>query len=298
MIPLPSEAPYLIATTASPKAAMFAAGSGRTVEIWNTTSRGRLALWQDLPSPLLSLAFSSDGKRFALGLDNGEIEISDAGTKLNSQTRRLARKTSRRGPVLTALAFSPDLSAAAGGDIDGNIWLWETGTGRELLRPESLSQSVQRLTFSPNGRLLVAGDLGGTLKIMNIATGTNRIVKGAHATVISSITFSPDGDMLATAGAEVKLWDVSRLWQPAAAPLATFDGRRGPVQDLAFSSDARTLATAGPDHVKLWNVHTRQEMMTFPQPGGTITVAFPSQHILAVAGVDGVKLWSAAQDDE
>jgi tetratricopeptide (TPR) repeat protein len=83
--------------------------------------------------------------------------------------------------------------------------------------------------------------------------------------------------------------------------LASFKGHASDVHSLAFSSDGKTLATAGADQtVRLWDVLTGQERSTLAgHKGPVLKVQFsPDGNTLATASWDGVKLWRAATDPE
>jgi WD40 repeat protein len=80
---------------------------------------------------------------------------------------------------------------------------------------------------------------------------------------IRDLVFSPDGRLLTAANAAgtVKMWEV-----PGFSDQMQFQAHAHPVSALAFSADSRRLATAneGGKIVRLWDVDTRQELITLP----------------------------------
>ncbi|WP_405819825.1 hypothetical protein OG241_30830 [Streptomyces sp. NBC_01390] len=117
----------------------------------------------------------------------------------------VTRRTLSQGEQINALAFSPDGSRMAAGDMTGRVALWD-GTLRHRtgvlsnLFPAALGdtpEAVDALAFSPDGSTLaVAGD-SGTLQLWDTATqqplGGNLPTPGEP---IRSLAFSPDSATL------------------------------------------------------------------------------------------------------
>jgi WD40 repeat protein len=74
------------------------------------------------------------------------------------------------------------------------------------------------------------------------------------------VIFSPDGQLLVSGGAytNVRFWD-TRTWQPVRTL------READVNSVAFSPDAKVLATCGGDTIKFWDVQTGRLERVLPE---------------------------------
>jgi hypothetical protein len=66
------------------------------------------------------------------------------------------------------LAFSPDGTRLASGDVRGTVKLWDTATGTELHEFLGHTADVTALAFSPDGTILASGDWHGTVGLWDV----------------------------------------------------------------------------------------------------------------------------------
>jgi WD40 repeat protein len=105
-----------------------------------------------------------------------------------------------------------------------------------------------------------------------------------HPEPVNRFRFDPDGRLLAVAaGQRTAVWEVASQRQ-----LFLLRRHFGPVADLAFSPDSRTLATAGQDRrVTFWDIGTGRERRTFAWKVGPLgAVAFSPDGLAAACGGD------------
>lgn len=139
------------------------------------------------------------------------------------------------------IAYSPNGTVLAAGDLNGGTYLWDTATmasGAPLRNPDG--QGVYGVAFSPDGRLVAAGNVNS-------------------AYTKDSIT----------------LWN-AKTGKLAAAPLAD-PGSKGIQGGVAFSRDGRLLAAGDLiGHVYVWDVATGKlaETLTGRDDLGINGVAF------------------------
>jgi WD40 repeat protein/serine/threonine protein kinase len=97
---------------------------------------------------------SPDGEIYAVGHQDGVIELFKTGAKVRS-----AKFTAHDAQV-TAIAFSPDGRTLASCSREGTVQLWNMPTAQKLFTL-SQTRSLVDLAFSPDGRFLAAAEEGG-----------------------------------------------------------------------------------------------------------------------------------------
>ncbi|MFF9869883.1 DNA-binding protein [Streptomyces sp. NPDC013953] len=183
---------------------------GRTLAVSRMGEREVLELW-DVPGRkrLRTLAGFS-GEELALRPDGGTV-VSWADSVADLPSGRVRRRV-LGGDDTTALAFSPDGTRLAAGDLLGRVTVWDgdlrarlgvlpgTHTGARHMEDEAVSA----LAFSPDGTALAVAGNSGTLQLWD--TASHRLLGAALPTpgdTIRALAFGPDGTTLRAAGAHV-----------------------------------------------------------------------------------------------
>lgn len=182
-----------------------------------------------------SLVFSFDGKYlYSAGLD-GKVLKWD-----------LAAKTSvdiRTGTVtVNSIDISSGGNFVAGVTSDGKGLIWDTGSGKDVLRIERQGKQIGIIRFKPSENLVAVGYSDGSLEIWNIDQRAIVSELKAHEGEINDICFNNPAAQMATAGKDgsMKIWDLNDL---KAFPL-TFTDSGDMVITIGFSSDGQ-LVVAG-----------------------------------------------------
>ncbi|GAB4309553.1 MAG: hypothetical protein Kow0097_10640 [Candidatus Bipolaricaulota bacterium] len=246
------------------------------VALWDVVLGEKVAVFlADHPathrSSVLAVGFSADGTRLAACFGSGKVVVWDTNT--GDEVLAFEVYASRyvlypppeetppalgapagpagvvvSGPLVTAAAFSPDLTLLATGSLDGRIRLWDVSSGDLVATLESTGAALRPVLFSPDGRAIAArvGDEG--IQLWDVMTGRPTVlVRG----LTTPLAFSPTGEVLAVAdGPRIVLWDLS-----ANELAGILVGHEGEVALASFSPHGGLLASASQDgEIRLWDL--------------------------------------------
>jgi WD40 repeat protein len=190
---------------------------------------------------------------------------------LSSPGRRIELKSD----VLSLLPFrfSEDgeyLAAMPAGR--NSLRVWNVETGQIVV---SIGEQVDDASFAAGGRVLVVAILlrnDHEIRFYDLAHPGQapRRVPGRHFS--RSVAVSPDGGLVASS----TLGGLVRLFDPVQGELLdSVHGHLNAARGIAFSPNGRRLisASSGREAVKLWDVGTRQELLTLAGTGSTLEAA-------------------------
>lgn len=248
---------------------LLTGSNDKTVKLWDLKTGKFQSTLMNLGQAVSSMALSLDGRKLVIGtgkyrkdFEAGELILCD----LDSRGGRPSTRVLFQGIAVTSLALTPD----------GN------------------TLAVCSMTVHP-----VKGPIRN-VALFNLLTGKAVAMK---SNLPQSVAIAPDGRLLAIGcvNGEIDLWRIESSAPTEISPVV-LQGHQGAVASLSFSPDGGTLASGGyDDNVKIWDIATREELLTFKQNGAVETVRFsPDGKILASADREalhgGIRLWHAAAE--
>jgi WD40 repeat protein len=134
-------------------------------DLWSLQTGGRTHRLTVRDHSARTVAFSPDGKMFALGSTGPTVSLWEVASWKQRGTLRVCND------IVKAVAFSPDgrILATAGGDRDPAIRVWDLASGKELRHFQGHRGRVRGLAFSPDGQSLASLGEDTTVLVWDVA---------------------------------------------------------------------------------------------------------------------------------
>jgi WD40 repeat protein len=208
----------------------------------------------------LSVAFSGDGKRMAVGCAGQQAPAESAVHVFQVATGRLLRSFKLRYQGGARVDLSADGKALATWDSsreekkgapECTVEVWDLATGKARRRVGVGPEVVERAAFSPDGKVLALATARGVVQLWGLASGKRLRAVRARRNIGEHLSFTRDGKALLAAGpAGVQGWEVGsgrRLRLPPGPPCV--------VWALEVAADGRVLACGRDGQaVVVWDV--------------------------------------------
>jgi WD40 repeat protein len=198
--------------------------------------------------PITTIKFSSDGCLVASGAESLIIR--------NTKTRELCGNLIGNCNTVYDAAFSPDGNLLASVSLEGDVELWDVGTGKMRGTISSHRGKATDVIFTPDGNSVASAHASiGTIIFWDATTMKQKMLfKCRHNTVVNAIAISPDGKSLACATSRGKISTDGKslicatsrgkgiLWDLATGEILTVIAYPSSANAVSFSHDGRTLA--------------------------------------------------------
>ena len=226
---------------------------------------------------VLSVAWSPDGKRVAVGAPGGVVAVDPR----SGRSRPLLRTPSQ----VWGVAWNRSGTTLAAATEDGTVRLSPPRV-YELGKNVAPAFSV---SWSPDGKLAI-GYGGGTVRVVGGRT------YASHTAEVIAVAWSHDGKRLASGSIDATVRIVD------GKPERFGDPSGQDVNGLAWSADDDDIAAANQDGVvRIWDADARKVVLRLRgHEGWTRGVAWsPNGKLLLSSGADGtVRIWDAKSGEE
>ncbi|CAE6416872.1 unnamed protein product, partial [Rhizoctonia solani] len=255
------------------------------------------------PSPITSMALSSDRTQVAVGLENGKMFIWYLHTS-SLCPRSIEVDQSR----IRSVVFSPNGSHIASVSDSGTIHIWDAHTGHMTSRQFAGSVSgstehkagVLSVVFSVDGSQIVSGSYNGIVRVYDFLNGTLMEQKSHRVFThsIESIMFSPDisyalAQSKSSSRPRTQLRDLGDSDRELAANI-DFPGKGS----TAVSPDGRSVAFGSmTGEISIWDAYSGAQLVT-PFKGHTnpiLSMAFSSDGrcLVSSSSDQTMRLWDS-----
>ncbi len=292
---------------------------GGNLQIWDAATglleeQRSLAISDELVSPAVLAAFSLGGESLVARAreDSRAAKIWDVSTG--------TEKVALRGHAMPIICirFSDDGRYVVSGAWDAKgtkkpheIKVWEAATGRNLytLTGEGM---LFNAAFSPDTRIVAVGGENGLLSFIDWS-GSGKVIKlPGQSSHISALAFNKDGSLFAAASIDktFKLYDLDGF-NPSlgAAPKTVHTLAAVPafLCDIAFSPDGLRLAGITREAVRIWDVRTRNEIISLrgavqrnwdPVFNSRVLFSPDGQRLLGTNWDESISIWDASLSDD
>ncbi|QIR35864.1 hypothetical protein HCG51_03230 [Tolypothrix sp. PCC 7910] len=219
-------------------------------------------------------------------------------TSLQQVVYRLKERNRLQGNEMnfSTVSFSPDGKIIAAAGSNGTIKLWySNGKLFQTLTQHQKDNSgnLFKVIFSSKSQTLISASYQGINIWQRQPDGKFTFYKSIlDPDKIMVVALSPDEKTIATAGLDRK--STIKLWSLDGKLLKTFQGHSDRVNDLSFSKDGQTIASASTDKtIKLWRSKDAKLINTISESSMMFAVRFINNQNIAYAGANRViKLWN------
>ncbi len=151
-----------------------------------------------------------------------------------------------------SVAFAPDGKTLATAGSDSLIRLCDVTTGRVRSVLWGSPFMLRAVAYSPDGTTLASAGDDGAVRLWDVASGRVRHTLSGHTDHVYCVGFSPDGSLVASGCKDhwLRLWDA----ESGQERLRWLAHAEGSIEAVEFSPNGATLASAGGETVKLWEL--------------------------------------------
>jgi len=190
----------------SPNSKFVCVAMKEQVFVYDANSLTRVSSFNVKYGDVKDLAFSPDGKKLAVGVSTGMIDIVDP------ETWKVEQQLKSDFGFVGQIAWSPSGHLLAVANWQGLSHLLDATTGQILARFHDHAGKIRGLVFSPDGRFLASSAQDMTFCLYEVATAKLLRREETDASM-PSLAFSKDNRTLFTGDYvdRLRLWDIPTM---------------------------------------------------------------------------------------
>ncbi|MFN7137952.1 MAG: TIR domain-containing protein [Limisphaerales bacterium] len=172
------------------------------------------------------------------------------------------------------------------------VSVWNRSTSKLQYAPLEHAAQVTSICLSPNGEFLLTTSRDRTAQIWELLSGRRVGSPLKHDDWVLHASFSSDGRWVATAGQDKS----ANVWETSTGKLLHSLKHIGPVREVAFTPDGRSLISIAVNSARRWDLNTGQAIgLPMMHDGGvyTLTVSPSGAYVATGAGDRTARVWNA-----
>ncbi|PQO37009.1 hypothetical protein C5Y96_07570 [Blastopirellula marina] len=204
----------------------------------------------DREPTFVQMALSSDNKSIAIGLNNGDIIVTEISNRTN-----VKRLNGGHNEYVSGLIWRDNQILSSGGYGDGNVCIWNADDGKQLKKFQAHDRNVRAMALLPDDKSLVTLGEKADVVIWNLESGeAAKRFPTAPTSEIGGINpgaigiLSEGKVIAATQGKEIGLWTID------GKPITRLTGHNETVRALNVSANGQLLVSTGGDTTRIWKV--------------------------------------------
>ncbi|CAE7234302.1 unnamed protein product [Rhizoctonia solani] len=256
--------------------------------IWDART-GSVILKQSTTNEVLSVAFSANSARIALGCSDGSVLIWDAITG-----EPISGPFNCHNGRISCIAFHDDTLVVSSSD-DVVINIINPTNGETVIGPLcGHTRAVNSIAVSPNGAYLASGSKDCTIFVWELSNGRNRGTLTGHSFEVLAVAYSPCNTRIVFSSTDRTM----RVWDPLTGDVVVgpFGRSSAMVNSVAFSPDGRRVVSGSDDYgVSVYDSFSGQAILGPLQahiaPVNTIAVSVDSSRIFSGSDDGTICVW-------
>jgi len=240
--------------------------------------------------PLNWIAFSPDGRRFAVADGNSTISI------WSTSNKQKQFSLSGHHYWVACVAFSRDGQRMASGSYDSTIRIWKNLSQSTSSKRPGHKDKIQNIAVHDGSSRVATSSNDYTVRVWDAESGLQLFCLN-HDGWVEGVAWSPDGQMLASGAND----ETARIWDATNGKIIwLLRGHDKHVSNVVFSPDGRYLVTISNDkYVLTWDVKTGKQLVS--RYAGAVpwcvAISAHGSRIAAGTALGRVRVWPMESDE-